>query len=70
MKVKDLIASLSKINQELDVICCLDDSSELLEIDSVSEVSGITSRVNGKPVIKFSETPASKFALLEITSDI
>ena len=70
MKVKDLVKSLSKVNQELDVIYLLDDSSKLLEIENISEIGGEVKRVDGIPMINFSNSSTSKYAVLEITSDI
>jgi hypothetical protein len=70
MKVKDLVKSLSKVNQELEVFCLLDDSSKILEIENVTETDGLVKRIDGIPMISSSETSTSKYAILEITSDI
>ena len=70
MKVKDLVKSLGQVNQELEVFCLLDDSSKILEIENVTEIKGLVKRIDGIPMISFSETSTSKYAVLEITSDI
>ena len=70
MKVKDLVKSLNKVNQELDVFCLLDDSSKILEIENVSEIGGLVKRIDGIPMISFSDSSTSKYVVLEITSDI
>ena len=70
MKVKDLVKSLYKVNQELDVFCLLDDSSKILEIENVSEIGGLVKRIDGIPRINFSDSSTSKYVVLEITSDI
>ena len=70
MKVKDLVKSLNKVNQELDVFCLLDDSSKILEIENVYEIGGLVKRIDGIPMISFSDSSTSKYVVLEITSDI
>ena len=79
MKVKDLIAKLTNLDPEIDILCCCEDeglrSSEsevqVLEILDVSEKVAEMSRVeSGKPWLKFEKSDtSSKVALIEVTTD-
>lgn len=80
MKVKDLIAQLSKLDPNLDVICVEDGPVPLhndypgpFEITDVSSQKVVTSRDSvGRVSISFdpTESGARERALIGITSDI
>jgi len=80
MKVKDLIAKLSELDPELDVICIEDGPIPLrndypgpFEIVDVSSQKVVTSRdSSGRVSIKFDQTARGAWerALIGITSDI
>jgi len=80
MKVKDLIAKLSKLDPDLTVVCIEDGGVPLLndypgpfEIVDVNAQKVVTSRDNsGRVSIKFDHTDPSawELALIGITSDI
>lgn len=80
MKVKDLIAKLSKLDPDLEVVCIEDGGVPLLndypgpfEIVDVNAQKVVTSRDNsGRVSIKFDHTDPSawELALIGITSDI
>lgn len=79
MKVKELIAKLSKINQEIDVLCYTEDSDllpqqhifRLLEIEDVSESEGERRRGDDQiPTLKFGKSPHSEsLAIINVISD-
>jgi len=80
MKVKDLIAKLSKLDPDLKVVCIedggvpsLNDYPGPFEIVDVNAQKIVTSRDDsGRVSIKFDHTApgAWELALIEITSDI
>jgi len=72
MKTKELIKELSKINPELDVICCGEDGKTiLLKIESIETVDAEKLRdSNGKPQLKFGASDSSqKQAIILVTDD-
>ena len=79
MKVKELIAKLSKLDQKLDVLCYTEDSVllppqhmfRLLEIDCVSEKEGeMLSGDDQVPTMKFGKSSHSeRFAIIEVFSN-
>ncbi len=79
MKVKQLVAKLRELDQELDVLCYTEDSDllptkhmfKLLEIEDVSESEGERRRGNDQiPTLKFGKSPYSeKFAFINVISD-
>lgn len=80
MKVKELIAKLTKLNPELDVICVEDGPVPLrnnypgpFDIVDVSSQKVVTSRDStGRVLIQFDQTAPGAWerALIGITSDI
>jgi len=79
MKVKDLIAELSKHDQNLDVLCYTEDSTflqpghtfRLLEVVDVSESEGEKQRGDDDvPTLKLGKSHYSeRFTIIEVTSD-
>lgn len=79
MKVKELVEQLSKLDQELDVICYSEDECflvpghifRLLYIDNVSITEGENRRGDdGIPTLKLERSSlSSKYAVLEVTTD-
>jgi len=79
MNVKELIAQLQALDQDLDVLCGTDDenlvapghSFRLLEIDGVDVIEGERMRdASNAPTLKLGSGPAaSKIACLAVTSD-
>ncbi len=79
MKVKELLEKLSKVNQDIDVICSCEDLGippenhilMLFNIVSVDIVEAEKGRSEDRiPLLKFGKSPTSKkHIILEITSD-
>jgi hypothetical protein len=78
MKVRDLIAALSKADEDLEVLCYTEDGPlvskgrlfRLLSIKSVEVLEGERCRVDDVPYVKMGNTePSEKLTLLEVTSD-
>ena len=79
MKVRELIAQLQKLDQQLEVLCYTEDDSllapkhgfRLLDIVATSVVEGDISRGDDHiPSLKLDKGPYSqKHAIIEVTSD-
>jgi hypothetical protein len=79
MKVKELVEQLSKLDQELDVICYSEDECllvpghifRLLHISDVSITEGENRRGDdGIPTLKLERSLlSSKYAVIEVTTD-
>jgi hypothetical protein len=79
MTVKQLIEHLSKLDQNLNVMCYTEDEEfnqdgrlmVLFEIEAVDTALGVRSRdQDNRPQLKFEQVPhAEKIAFLNITSD-
>jgi hypothetical protein len=78
MKVKELIAALSKLSPELEVLCYSEDEAllaeghgfRLLEINHVEESEGEKMRDDGGiPTLKLGKSPHStKIAFMDVTA--
>ncbi|KDE39784.1 hypothetical protein ADINL_1824 [Nitrincola lacisaponensis] len=81
MKIKELIEKLQQYDPEQPIACYSEDEglragdspAQIFEVLNVSEVEAESSRLDdgtGKPWLKFGKSEnASKFVLIEITSD-
>jgi hypothetical protein len=78
MKVRDLIAKLSTLDQDLGVYCYMEDERFaqpdrpfwILDITDVGTTEGELSRDEGMPSIRFGRSKESLLmATLEVTSD-
>ena len=79
MKVRELVAKLSKLDQELDVLCYTEDSDllpekhmfRLLEIDGVEESEGERRRGDDQvPTLKLGKSPHSeRLVFINVVSD-
>jgi hypothetical protein len=78
MKVRDLVAALSKLNEDLEVVCLTEDERlitpgrlfTLFDINSVDVADAERCRVDGAPYLKFVKSgQAEKLAVLDVTSD-
>ena len=79
MKVRELIAKLSKLDQEFDVLCYTEDRDllankhgfRLLDIDSVEVSEGERRRGDDQvPTLKLGKSPHSeKFVFINVVSD-
>lgn len=78
MKVKELVTALSKVDQNLDVLCITEDEDLLpegqffllLDINGTSVSEGERCRVNEGPYLKFGKSDNSeKIAFINVTTD-
>ena len=79
MKVKELIAALGKLDQNLDVLCYTEESAglplghvfRLLDIVDVGETEGEKRKgIDGVPTMRFEKSDHSeRLATIEVTSD-
>ena len=79
MKVKELIAKLQKLDQELEVLCYTEDDSlvfqnhgfRLFSIESIKVIEGEKKRGEDQiPTLNLEKGPNSqKYVIIEVTSD-
>ena len=72
MKVKELIASLSKLDTNLDIVCTSDSGNSInyFDIDEISVVDGERGRdENHKPYIDFRKQSTTKTVIISLESD-